>query len=91
MHHLVGRAHPAGAHHDAVNLTWKVLGSCISGGIWCWMTQTWHLLSINSSTTRSVGIVMGCLGIGNMFQSNQAFVQVQAVTGGSDGALAGWG
>ena len=30
----------------------------------------------------AVGIVMGCLGIGNMFQSNQAYVQFVNVTGG---------
>ncbi|MEH6559252.1 MAG: alanine/glycine:cation symporter family protein [Oceanicoccus sp.] len=32
----------------------------------------------------AVGIVIGCMGIGNMFQSNQAFVQVVNVTGGTD-------
>jgi alanine or glycine:cation symporter, AGCS family len=31
----------------------------------------------------ALGIVIGCLGIGNMFQSNQAFVQFVNVTGGS--------
>jgi AGCS family alanine or glycine:cation symporter len=29
-------------------------------------------------------IVIGCLGIGNMFQSNQAFVQLVAATGGAE-------
>jgi len=38
------------------------------------------------------GIVVGCLGIGNMFQSNQAAVQLQAITGGDQtGWLAGYG
>jgi len=38
------------------------------------------------------GIVVGCLGIGNMFQSNQAAVQLQAITGGPEtGWLVGWG
>ncbi|MCY3730905.1 MAG: alanine:cation symporter family protein, partial [Rhodospirillaceae bacterium] len=32
----------------------------------------------------AVGIVVGCLGIGNMFQSNQAYVQFVNVTGGPD-------
>lgn len=32
----------------------------------------------------ALGIVIGCLGIGNMFQSNQAFVQFVNVTGGSE-------
>jgi len=38
------------------------------------------------------GIVVGCLGIGNMFQSNQAFVQIVGVTGGEDSFFAdkGW-
>ena len=34
----------------------------------------------------ALGIVIGCLGIGNMFQSNQAFVQFVNVTGGSQGS-----
>jgi len=40
----------------------------------------------------AVSIVIGCLGIGNMFQSNQAFVQLVQVTGGEIGMLAnkGW-
>ena len=32
----------------------------------------------------AAGIVIGCLGIGNMFQSNQAYVQFVNVTGGLD-------
>jgi AGCS family alanine or glycine:cation symporter len=40
----------------------------------------------------AAGIVIGCLGIGNMFQSNQAFVQIVGVTGGEASWLAdkGW-
>jgi AGCS family alanine or glycine:cation symporter len=41
----------------------------------------------------ALGIVLGCLGIGNMFQSNQAFVQFVQVTGGADAswfAERGW-
>ena len=40
----------------------------------------------------AIGIVIGCLGIGNMFQSNQAFVQIVGVTGGESSWLAdkGW-
>ena len=34
----------------------------------------------------ALGIVVGCLGIGNMFQSNQAFMQFVNVTGGSEGS-----
>jgi len=39
----------------------------------------------------AISIVIGCLGIGNMFQSNQAYVQLLAVTGGQDSALQGKG
>ena len=40
----------------------------------------------------AVSIIIGCLGIGNMFQSNQAYVQLLHVTGGETGPLqgAGW-
>ena len=40
----------------------------------------------------AVGIVIGCMGIGNMFQSNQAYVQFVNVTGGGQSWLAdkGW-
>ncbi len=40
----------------------------------------------------AAGIVIGCLGIGNMFQSNQAFVQIVGVTGGAASPLSdkGW-
>jgi len=34
----------------------------------------------------ALGIVLGCLGIGNMFQSNQAYMQFINVTGGSEGS-----
>ncbi len=39
----------------------------------------------------AVGIVIGCLGIGNMFQANQAYAQLRAATGGVDGPLQGYG
>lgn len=40
----------------------------------------------------AASIVIGCLGIGNMFQSNQAFVQFLQVAGGETGSFAdkGW-
>lgn len=40
----------------------------------------------------AISIVIGCLGIGNMFQSNQAFVQILQVTGGEASAFSnkGW-
>ncbi|MEE2893013.1 MAG: alanine/glycine:cation symporter family protein [Pseudomonadota bacterium] len=40
----------------------------------------------------ALGIVVGCMGIGNMFQSNQAFVQFVVVTGGAESWFAdkGW-
>jgi AGCS family alanine or glycine:cation symporter len=34
----------------------------------------------------AIGIVIGCMGIGNMFQSNQAFAQIINVTGGPQGS-----
>ncbi len=34
----------------------------------------------------AAGIVIGCMGIGNMFQSNQAYVQFVNVTGGAEGS-----
>lgn len=40
----------------------------------------------------AIGIVIGCMGIGNMFQSNQAFAQILNVTGGTEASwLAGKG
>lgn len=39
----------------------------------------------------AVSIVIGCLGIGNMFQSNQAYVQLLQVTGGDTSSLQGKG
>lgn len=39
----------------------------------------------------AAGIVVGCLGIGNMFQANQAFMQLRAATGGVGGPLTGMG
>ena len=36
-------------------------------------------------------IVVGCLGAGNMFQSNQAYVQLVQVSGGADSPLVGYG
>lgn len=37
----------------------------------------------------AAAIVIGCLGIGNMFQSNQAVAQLALMTGGQDGLLGG--
>ena len=40
----------------------------------------------------AASIVVGCLGIGNMFQSNQAYVQLLEVTGGqTESPLVGYG
>jgi AGCS family alanine or glycine:cation symporter len=40
----------------------------------------------------AVAIVIGCLGIGNMFQANQAYVQILEVTGGNQASpLVGYG
>lgn len=37
----------------------------------------------------AASIVIGCLGIGNMFQSNQAAKQIFTIAGGENGSLAG--
>ncbi|MCP4004786.1 MAG: alanine:cation symporter family protein, partial [bacterium] len=52
----------------------------------------WSRLGRGLGLFYAVGIVIGCLGIGNMFQSNQAFVQIVGVTGGAESWLAdkGW-
>lgn len=52
----------------------------------------WPRLGRGLGVFYAVGIVVGCLGIGNMFQSNQAFVQIVGVTGGAASPLAdkGW-
>ncbi len=39
----------------------------------------------------AASIVIGCLGIGNMFQSNQAYVQLVEVSGGMQSPLVGYG
>ncbi len=39
----------------------------------------------------SITVVFGCLGGGNMFQANQAYVQFVNITGGADSFLAGKG
>ncbi len=39
----------------------------------------------------AVSIVIGCLGAGNMFQSNQAYVQLLEVSGGASSPLVGYG
>lgn len=40
----------------------------------------------------AIALMIGCLGIGNMFQSNQAYVQFVTITGGADSYFAerGW-
>ncbi|MGB0906948.1 MAG: alanine/glycine:cation symporter family protein [Maricaulaceae bacterium] len=39
----------------------------------------------------AISIIIGCLGIGNMYQSNQAYMQLIAATGGETSALQGKG
>ncbi len=39
----------------------------------------------------AIGIMIGCLGAGNMFQANQAYVQVRAATGGDASPVDGYG
>jgi len=51
----------------------------------------WPRLGRGLALYYSVCIVFGCLGIGSMFQSNQAYVQLLEVTGGAESILAGRG
>ena len=44
---------------------------------------------VNLLAFYAVGIFIGALGIGNMFQSNQAYVQLNHVSGGALDGL-GW-
>lgn len=69
----------------------------VSGGPMHYLTKGlaergWGRLGRAMGTFYAVGIVIGCLGIGNMFQSNQAFVQIVGVTGAESSWLAdkGW-
>lgn len=52
----------------------------------------WPTLGRILGTFYAIGIVIGCMGIGNMFQANQTYVQIMGVTGGSESWLAdkGW-
>lgn len=51
----------------------------------------WPRLGRAMGAFYAAGIVIGCLGIGNMFQANQAFVQLRAATGGDGSPLDGYG
>lgn len=42
----------------------------------------WPLVGKGFGAFYAIALVIGCLGIGNMFQSNQAFAQVLVITGG---------
>ena len=52
----------------------------------------WPLLGKGMGAFYALALVIGCLGIGNMFQSNQAYAQVLVITGGESSALVdmGW-
>lgn len=52
----------------------------------------WPLLGKGMGAFYALALVIGCLGIGNMFQSNQAYAQVLVITGGEASALVdmGW-
>ena len=51
----------------------------------------WPFLAKPLGAFYAIAIVVGCLGIGNMFQSNQAFNQFIFMTGGDSSAAAGMG
>ncbi len=54
--------------------------------------RRWPRLGRALASYYAVCILFGCLGIGSMFQANQAFVQTVGVTGGAESVLAqrGW-
>ena len=69
----------------------------VSGGPMYYLEHAFNKLGLRRTgrflgSFYALGIVLGCLGIGNMFQSNQAYAQVVNVTGGSASWLAdkGW-
>ncbi len=51
----------------------------------------WGLAGRGLGGFYAVGIMIGCLGAGNMFQANQAYVQIRTVTGGADSPVDGYG
>ena len=51
----------------------------------------WPALGKTLGVFYALALVIGCLGIGNMFQSNQAYTQVLVITGGENSVLAGQG
>ncbi len=52
----------------------------------------WPFLGKGMGAFYALALVIGCLGIGNMFQSNQAYAQLLVITGGQASVLAdmGW-
>ena len=52
----------------------------------------WPSLGKGMGAFYALALVIGCLGIGNMFQSNQAYAQVLVITGGESSVLVdmGW-
>ena len=52
----------------------------------------WPSLGKGMGAFYALALVIGCLGIGNMFQSNQAYAQVLVITGGQASVLTdmGW-
>ena len=55
------------------------------------LDRNWPKLGKFFGSFYALALVIGCLGIGNMFQSNQAYVQVLNITGGEDSYLFGRG
>ena len=69
----------------------------VSGGPMFYMEayfreRGWPTLGKGFGGFYAAALVVGCLGIGNMFQSNQAFAQVLVITGGAESIFAdrGW-
>jgi AGCS family alanine or glycine:cation symporter len=82
----------AGVHYRKINPDGSV-----SGGPMYYLEEAFHLHKLSflakpMGMFYAIAIVIGCLGIGNMFQSNQAFQQFLFATGGETSWFAdkGW-
>lgn len=53
--------------------------------------RNWPKVGKSLGSFYALSLVIGCLGIGNMFQSNQAYTQVLTITGGENSFLYGRG
>ncbi|MFT6145137.1 MAG: AGCS family alanine or glycine:cation symporter, partial [Myxococcota bacterium] len=53
--------------------------------------RAWSLSGRFGGGFYAIGMMISCLGAGNMFEANQAYVLVRAVTGGAASPIYGYG